>query len=91
MTQREKHLANFLKNARAKAGLSQKEVANRLGYETPQFISNWERGISAPPVSSIKKLAHMYGVSAEKMFELFLADEIVGVTENLKRKFKKIQ
>lgn len=47
---------DFLREKRMKAGLSQKEVALGLGYTTPQFISNWERGLSNPPISSIRKL-----------------------------------
>ena len=57
-----------LKRLRVKAGLKQKEVASKLGYSTPQFISNWERGISSPPVKSIKTLAGIYKTSPEKLF-----------------------
>lgn len=57
-----------LKKLRIKAGLKQKEVALKLGYSTPQFISNWERGISSPPVKSIKQLACIYKTSPEKLF-----------------------
>lgn len=89
MSGKEKQLASFLKASRVKAGLSQKDVANHLGYETPQFISNWERSISSPPVTSLKKLAELYGVSAEKLFEIVLAEEITTVTESLRRKFKR--
>ena len=81
-------LAQFLKEARVKAGLSQGDVADKLGYATPQFISNWERGISAPPISGLKVLANLYKISADKMFEILLEEEIKVVTEDLKRKYK---
>ena len=58
-----------LKKLRIKSGLKQKEVAKQLGYSTPQFISNWERGISSPPVKTIKQLAHIYKTSPEKLFQ----------------------
>jgi len=57
-----------LKRLRIKAGLKQKDVAKELGYSSPQFISNWERGISSPPVKIIKELANLYKTSPDKLF-----------------------
>lgn len=37
-----------LKRARIEAGYSQSDLAARLGYKTPQYISNYERGICLP-------------------------------------------
>ena len=48
-------LAKGLKQKRVAAGLSQRDVSDELGYSTPQFISNWERGISCPPRRIIEK------------------------------------
>lgn len=39
-------LAELLKEKRLAAHISQKTVAEKLGYTTAQFISNWERGVS---------------------------------------------
>lgn len=47
-------LKNFLKDARKRAGLSQGELAKILGYTTPQFVSNWERGKCSVPPKKIK-------------------------------------
>lgn len=77
----------FLKNKRIAAGHSQKDVADKLGYSTPQFISNWERGISQPPVNSLKRLADLYNTSADELFEVALATTIQEVSQDLKRKF----
>jgi transcriptional regulator with XRE-family HTH domain len=80
-------LANFLKDKRSVAGLSQRDVADKLGYSTPQFISNWERGISHPPISALKKLSDLYKVSAEELFEMTLDLTIQDVTRDMRRKF----
>ncbi len=80
-------LAEFLKNKRLNAGLSQRDVADKLGYSTPQFISNWERGVSHPPISALKKLGDLYKVSAEDLFEVTLNATIQDVTQDLRRKF----
>lgn len=80
-------LAQFLKDKRSQSGLSQKDVAMKLGYSTSQFISNWERGISQPPIHTLRTLAQMYNVSAEQMFNVLLENTMVQVQEDLKKKF----
>lgn len=56
------NLGQFLIEQRRIAGLSQAELSGKLGYETPQFISNWERGVSLPPPAAIKTLATEFGI-----------------------------
>jgi len=69
-------LAKFLADKRKTAGLSQRQVSDRLGYSTPQFISNWERGISNPPIGSVKRLGTLYKVSSEELFEVLLSSSV---------------
>lgn len=80
-------LAFFLKEKRSQSGLSQKDVATKLGYSTSQFISNWERGISQPPIHTLRTLAQMYNVGAEQMFQVLLENTMIQVQEELKKKF----
>ncbi len=82
-------LSNFLKEKRIASGLSQGDVADKLGYSTAQFISNWERGVAAPPVNILKKLADLYKVNAEELFEVVLEEKIREVTNDLLRRFKR--
>lgn len=60
-------VGKFLKGKRKALGLSQGMVANKLGYESPQFVSNWERGLCAPPMRTLVKLKKIYHIST---FEL---------------------
>ena len=87
MQQSSNKLAQFLKEKRTQSGLSQKDVATKLGYSTSQFISNWERGISQPPINILRTLASMYKVAAEQMFNVLLEETMVQVRTDLKRKF----
>ncbi|MEK2645275.1 helix-turn-helix domain-containing protein [Bdellovibrio sp. BCCA] len=80
-------LGEFLKEKRMKAGLSQGDVADKLGYSTPQFISNWERGVSMPPINTLKKLGQLYKISADDLFEVTLAARVDEVKAELRRKF----
>jgi transcriptional regulator with XRE-family HTH domain len=80
-------LAQFLKEKRVGMGLSQKDVADKLGYSTSQFISNWERGVSHPPLHTLRKLSDLYKISADEMFSVLLKTTIAQVETDLKRKF----
>jgi transcriptional regulator with XRE-family HTH domain len=76
-------LASFLKKKRVEAGLTQSDVASELGYSSPQFISNWERGLANPPVFILRNLTKLYKVPAEEMFTKLLQE----VERNLHRDF----
>jgi len=80
-------LAAFLKTKREACGLTQIEVAKKLGYSSPQFISNWERGLSTPPMNKLKKLGELYNVSGDEIFEVLLQETLKKVEEDLTRKF----
>ncbi len=84
------NFAKYLKQKRENAGLSQKQVSEKLGYTTPQFISNWERGISTPPMKTVKKLASMYSIPVDEIFNLLLQETLQQVTLDFKQKLKKI-
>ena len=62
MTLREKLIVS-----RNKAGLSQMELAERLGVSR-QAVSRWESGDTTPTVDKLKTLARIYGVSLDWLF-----------------------
>jgi transcriptional regulator with XRE-family HTH domain len=82
-------MSKFLKEKRQQAGYSQGDIAKKLGYTSPQFISNWERGLSKPPVPTLRKLAHIYNINLNEMFELALKESIGELTADLTEKFYK--
>lgn len=81
---------HYLQNLRLKANLSQGDVAHKLGYSTAQFVSNWERGVSKPPVSSLKQLAKLYGQSPDAFFNHYLESIQKELTLQMKNQFKKM-
>lgn len=85
-----KDLGKQLANWREKAGLSQKEVSERLGYTTPQFVSNWERGVSVPPVIAVKKLSMIYGIEKALMAKTVGDALIESYSAKIKKKIAKI-
>lgn len=80
-------LGIFLKKKRIEAGLTQLEVANALDYSSSQFVSNWERGHSQPPLKVFSDLCEIMDVNRDELFELVLEVAIDAVTDDLKTKF----
>ena len=69
------NLGHFLRKQREEAGLTQFEVAKKLGYTTPQFISNFERGICSPPLKVLKNLVKLYKMPAQDVIDLILKEQ----------------
>ena len=59
-------LGNNLFHARKKSGLSQEEVAGKLGVSR-QTISKWELDETLPDICQSKKLANLYGLSLDEL------------------------
>lgn len=57
---------NFLCMLREKNGMTQSELANKLGV-TPAAVSKWENGSSKPRVEILFQVAHLFGVRAEEL------------------------
>lgn len=72
-----KEIGIGIKNARLTVGITQAELARRLGV-TPQAISQYERGEKKPKIETIKKIANALGVS---WFQLSHLDDLVATSE----------
>ena len=55
---------NKLKELREQTGLSQKEIAQRIGIEYQNY-NKYELGINEPSVDTLKLIADYYGVSLD--------------------------
>ena len=62
------NLGNHLFHARKKRGLSQEEVAEKLGISR-QTVSKWETDETLPDICQSKRLAVLYGVSLDELVE----------------------
>lgn len=91
MLKAQKALAEELVKLRKQAGLSQRDVSTKLGYSTPQFISNWERGVSEPPVSAALELALLYKVPVAHLKYLMINRAVEEVVDKIEKKFKELK
>lgn len=55
-----------LKIARISAGISQKEIAERLNVSNVA-VYNWEHGKQEPKFSIVKKMCEIYGVPLDEI------------------------
>lgn len=81
-------LADYLTAHRKKVGLSQRELADALGYTTPQFISNWERGVSFPPINKIKKTADLLKINPDDLYLVIKERAIKELSDEMDRRYK---
>ena len=68
-----KKTGSFICENRKKQGMSQKELADKLGI-TDKAISKWERGISFPDISML--------IPISKVLEISLYDLLTGGEDN---------
>ena len=54
--------AKLIKKAREKLGLSQQELADRIGFGSAQSISNIERGVIPFPASRARRMCEILGI-----------------------------
>lgn len=76
--------AALVKKYRLKAGLSQGDVAKSLGYSCPQFVSNWERGVSSPPDAVLSRLCKVIKLPTYRLADALIRDRREQLREALK-------
>lgn len=86
-TLRRRIIGDYLKKKREKKQLTQWDVARTLDYTTAQFVSNWERGVSLPPLETLPKLASLLKVPGKEFVDVMLKYQ----EEVLKQQKKQMQ
>jgi transcriptional regulator with XRE-family HTH domain len=64
----EKKIGEFIATKRKEKGLTQQELGEKL-FVTDKAVSKWERGISFPDITLLKKLASVLEVDIEDILE----------------------
>ena len=85
-------IGQIIRTLREKKGLTQTDLAIKLGYRTPQFVSLFERGLSKVPLETLGQLSVILNFPANRMMDLILRDFENDVAKKIKsgrkRKFK---
>ena len=75
------NLSEKLKNAREKAGLSQKDVAEALNISR-QSVSKWETGKAYPDIDNLIILSELYDVSVDYLIKNNQESSLKKTVEN---------
>lgn len=65
-------IGKMIKKARLKRNMTQMELAEALGFETPQFVSLMERGLSKAPVEVLGRLVVILGINERAVVKILV-------------------
>ncbi|MCI8589743.1 MAG: helix-turn-helix transcriptional regulator [Clostridiales bacterium] len=82
------NLGNGLFQARKKCGLSQEEVAEKLGISR-QTVSKWETDETVPDIRQSKKMAVLYNVSLDELIDFDI--DIKEIQEAIDKTSEEVQ
>ena len=81
-------LGNNLFNARKRSGLSQEDVAAKLGV-SGQTVSKWETDETLPDISQSKKMALLYNLSLDELISF--DEDIKEIEEVIEKTSEEVQ
>lgn len=68
-TMEKQTLGAMIAALRKENGMTQLELAERMGV-TDKAVSKWERDLSCPDVSTLPKLAELFGISVDELMQV---------------------
>lgn len=71
---------NFLYERRSIAGLTQTEMAEKLGV-TNKAVSKWETGKAKPTTNTLRKMAVLFGLSVDDLLQLREGEKHMEITK----------
>lgn len=79
-----KQIGLIIRKHREKKGMTQLELANKLGYDSMQFVSLFERGLSKVPYKVIGKLVVILGVPEQKITTMLVKHYTIEVLKSIR-------
>lgn len=73
----------ILRKQRIRKGLTQRQVADKLGLESTQFVSLMERGESHVPITTLGKLLQMLELDEKELIRILVADFRLHATNEI--------
>jgi len=68
MNKQKEVIPNTLKENRLKVGITQKQVAEKIGVNSQERISHWEAGRNIPNLANLVKLCKLYKVNVNLIY-----------------------
>ncbi len=70
-----KNIGRFLRQRRIELGLTQRQVSDKLGYGSSQFISDMERGLCTLPLKKLGEVVKLYKLPPNELMEIMLKEQ----------------
>jgi transcriptional regulator with XRE-family HTH domain len=80
---KENKIGKMVRSYRLDNNMTQLDLATRLGYESMQFVSLFERGLSKVPVSIMGDLSAILGIPKKKFLDILISDYKNKVTKKI--------
>jgi transcriptional regulator with XRE-family HTH domain len=64
------------------------ELAQELGYTSPQFVSNWERGMCSPAFDTLPLIAKLLNISKKEVIHIIVEETKYELEANFARQVK---
>ncbi len=77
-------LGELFRRKRLEKGISQNQLAKKLGWKSGQLVSTYERDECYPPMGSLKKIAKIVGASVEEIMSAHSLDMQRKIHEELR-------
>ncbi|MBP1555204.1 MAG: helix-turn-helix transcriptional regulator [Oscillospiraceae bacterium] len=75
-------LGNKIRQLRYRAGLTQEQLADRLGVGA-QAVSKWENSVAMPDISLLPAISETFGVSIDELFDLSSEQKLNRIENSL--------
>ncbi len=82
-------IAETIKKARLKNKMSQAQLGKKLGYSSGQFVSNWERGASYPPMDRLAMMVNLFKLNKKEVLTLYIEEITASKINEFNSAFKK--
>jgi transcriptional regulator with XRE-family HTH domain len=78
-------LGEIIREYREKKGMTQLDLARKLDYSTPQFVSLFERGLSKVPMETLGFLIKVLGIPEKKIVYALVSSYKEELEDQIKR------
>lgn len=85
------NLGQYLKQSRQAMGYTQSELSELLQNVHVQFVSNWERGLCAPPNHCFEKVIQLLELNREKLVKVMVEDSKMIIEAKVFKKSKTVK
>lgn len=77
-------VGNIVRDARIRSKKTQAQLGEKLGYESSQFVSLFERGLSKVPVETLGEISKLLKIPKKVFRDILVEDATMEIESKLK-------